>query len=359
MNRLGQCDVPPLPPGSRYVEIDSSDHHCVARRSDGSVVAWGLNSWGQCNVPALPPGLAYVEVTAADNFTMARRSDGAVVAFNFALWRRDMVPSLPSGLAYVQISAGGRNAAACRSDGSIIVWGEPTAAVVPALPPGLTYVEVAAGSDQIVARRSDGAVIEWSTGQVPSSGPTLPPGLTYTGIDAGVYQSVARRSDGTAVVWGILHLLAGEAPSLDPGLSYVDVDAGRMFTAACVGPVSICQPSLGFAGPGSATATFCGNGLDAGEKSTYAVTGAPANAPGLLAISLHGFPDLPLLGGTLASFGGAILQVPVLADGNGGLGFNVAGNAIVADLVVQSLFLDGSLPAGVAFTNAVLARYGR
>jgi alpha-tubulin suppressor-like RCC1 family protein len=53
-----------LPPGQSYVEVAAGDSHTVARRSDGSVVAWGQNWYGQCNVPALPPGLSYVEVAA-------------------------------------------------------------------------------------------------------------------------------------------------------------------------------------------------------------------------------------------------------------------------------------------------------
>ena len=40
-----------------FVEIAAGAYHGVARRSDGSVVAWGYNTYGQCNVPALPPGL--------------------------------------------------------------------------------------------------------------------------------------------------------------------------------------------------------------------------------------------------------------------------------------------------------------
>jgi len=45
-----------------FVEVAAGRHHSVARRSDGSVVAWGGNWGGQCDVPPLPPGLSYVEV---------------------------------------------------------------------------------------------------------------------------------------------------------------------------------------------------------------------------------------------------------------------------------------------------------
>ena len=53
----------------------------MARRSDGSLVAWGLNTSGQCNVPSLPPGVTYVEIAAGGSHTVARRSDGSVVAW--------------------------------------------------------------------------------------------------------------------------------------------------------------------------------------------------------------------------------------------------------------------------------------
>ena len=37
------------------VEILAGGHHTLARRSDGSVVAWGQNFYGECDVPAFPP----------------------------------------------------------------------------------------------------------------------------------------------------------------------------------------------------------------------------------------------------------------------------------------------------------------
>src|SRR5204863_506178 len=71
-NLYGQCTVPALPPGLTYVEIAGGGDHTLARRSDGSVVAWGCNGCGQCNVPALPPGLTYVEIAGGAEHTIAR-----------------------------------------------------------------------------------------------------------------------------------------------------------------------------------------------------------------------------------------------------------------------------------------------
>src|SRR5262249_59787485 len=55
----------------------------LARRSDGSMVAWGDNSNGQCNVPALLPGQTCVGVATGGRHAAALCSDGSVVAWGY------------------------------------------------------------------------------------------------------------------------------------------------------------------------------------------------------------------------------------------------------------------------------------
>lgn len=136
------------------------------------------------------------------------------------------------------------------------------------------------------------------------------------------------------------------------------VDLTGNFLGAVMEPAE-CQENLGFQGPGAAAATLCGSGLNAGESSDYEVLGAPISASGALFISMNGFPNVATLGGTLVSFGGFAIQSPLVASPSGDVSFTVPGAGIALDLVVQSLFLDGSTPRGVAFTNAIRAQFGQ
>ena len=57
----GQCTVPALPPGPTYVGIACGSAHTIARRSDGSVVAWGNNADSQRQRAGPPGPEPYVE----------------------------------------------------------------------------------------------------------------------------------------------------------------------------------------------------------------------------------------------------------------------------------------------------------
>src|SRR4030095_6095354 len=65
LDTSSQCTpLPQLPPGLAWGQVSAGAFHSAAPVSDGSVVAWGNNTYGQCTVPALPPGTTYVDVSA-------------------------------------------------------------------------------------------------------------------------------------------------------------------------------------------------------------------------------------------------------------------------------------------------------
>src|SRR5688500_4241633 len=63
-----------------FVELQAGSTHTLARRSDGTVRAWGGNFSGECEVPLLPGGVSFVELDGGGSHTLARRSDGAAQA---------------------------------------------------------------------------------------------------------------------------------------------------------------------------------------------------------------------------------------------------------------------------------------
>lgn len=120
-----------------------------------------------------------------------------------------------------------------------------------------------------------------------------------------------------------------------------------------------CQEDLGSQGPGNAISELCGTGLNTGESSTYYIAGTPANALGAVFVSLAGQPDFAIFGGNLVSGTGVAGSITVAADSSGKLAFPISGLGVVADLVLQSVFLDSSQTQGLAFTNAIQARFGQ
>ncbi|MBL8898822.1 MAG: sulfatase-like hydrolase/transferase [Planctomycetes bacterium] len=131
--------------------------------------------------------------------------------------------------------------------------------------------------------------------------------------------------------------------------------------AGRIGP--ICQPDIGFGGPGSARLEFCAPGILArGVLATLTVRNAPPQAPGLLFVSA-GLAPLPIFGGTLAG-GLSGVYLPFVCDANGvfslggwGAGPTFEEYPFGVNLFLQALVLDLGLPELFGFTNTVRAEF--
>jgi hypothetical protein len=93
-------------------------------KSDGSVVAWGLNGSGQCNVPL--PNLDFAAVAAGSSHCVGLKTDGSIIAWgsNYDSWGeytgQCVVPSPNTG--FKAVAAGGFASLAVKGLASVPVY---------------------------------------------------------------------------------------------------------------------------------------------------------------------------------------------------------------------------------------------
>ncbi|MSN27333.1 MAG: DUF1566 domain-containing protein [Geobacter sp.] len=144
----------------KVTQVVSGDSHTVALKSDGTVVAWGDNSYGQT---AVPTGLSDVKAVAAGTWhTVALKYDGTVAAWGDDGYAQAMVPAELSGV--IAVSSGGHHVVALKNDGTVVTWGTYSypgggQLQIPT-PSGLSNVIAVSSSEyHTVALKGDGTVV--------------------------------------------------------------------------------------------------------------------------------------------------------------------------------------------------------
>ena len=208
------------PAGGDFVAASAGADHSLALHADGSIAAWGSNTYGQASPP---PGTGYTAIAAGWWHSLALRADGSIAAWGDNTYGQ---ASPPPGNDFVRIAAGRIHNLALRSNGSLVAWGNNSWGQ--ATPPdGTDYVDIAAGGYHSLARHADGSLAGWGDNFYGQASPPI--GTGYTAIDAGGSHSLALRGDGSIAAWGYDGDGQSSAP---PGTAYTAVAAGESHSLA-------------------------------------------------------------------------------------------------------------------------------
>ncbi|SMB96533.1 Alpha-tubulin suppressor [Thermanaeromonas toyohensis ToBE] len=225
--------------------ISAGTYHSLALKSDGTVWAWGQNSYGQLGdgtttnryTPVQVQGLSdVVAVAAGGGHSLALKSDGTVWAWGANNYGQlgdgttanRYTPVQVQGLSgVVAIAAAlGSHSLALKSDGTVWAWGynyygqlgdgTTTNRYTPVQVQGLSnVVAIAAGGSYSLALKSDGTVCAWGyngQGQLGDGTTTnryTPVQVQNQNLQSSVVaiathgnHSLALKSDGTVWAWG-------------------------------------------------------------------------------------------------------------------------------------------------------------
>jgi RHS repeat-associated protein len=228
------------------VEVSAGTEHSLALKQDGTVWAWGRNTYGQLGdgttadrtTPVQVSGLTdLVGVAAGDAHSLALKFDGSVWA-----WGRNPEGRLgdgtttqrstpvrvlgPGGSGYLgpvtAIAAGGTHSLARMWDGTVWAWGgnlqgqlgdgTTTGKKTPVQVTGLTGVRaISAGRWHSLAAKSDGTAWAWGYNahyqlgdgtSTQRNSPVQPSISGVIAVSGGVHHSLALKADGTVWGWG-------------------------------------------------------------------------------------------------------------------------------------------------------------
>jgi alpha-tubulin suppressor-like RCC1 family protein len=225
-----------IPSLANVVAISAGNNHNLALKSDGTLWAWGNNSYGQVGNNSTSTVYNPVQVltnvkaiSAGWLTSIALKNDGTVWVWGGdtygqlgdGLSTQKNIPSQMTSLSSIaKIAMGGNNGLALKNDGTVLAWGTgyigngtSASKSVPVAVTGISSVtDISVGIDHNLALKSDGTVWAWgfnSFGQLGDTTVTSRPNATQvsnltnvTNIDAGSYFSVAIKSDGTVWSWG-------------------------------------------------------------------------------------------------------------------------------------------------------------
>jgi hypothetical protein len=197
----------------------------MALKTDGSIAAWGDDSYSQ--VSGTPAGNGFVQVAGASSHALALTTNGSIVSWGDDSYNQ--VTDTPAGNDFAQVAGGGSHSLALKSDDSIVSWGRDDYNQVTDTPAGNDFVQVAGGLYHSLALKADGTIVSWGRDDYSQVTDT-PPGDGFVMIAAKGSHSVALKSDGSIVSWGRDNY--SQVTDTPTGSGFVQLTGGGFHSAA-------------------------------------------------------------------------------------------------------------------------------
>ncbi len=194
-NTYGQATAPA--PNADFAAVAGGSEHSLGLKSDGTIVAWGHNDNGEANVPA--PNANFTAVAAGFDHSLGLKSDGTIAAWGKNFYGETSVPAPNTN--FTAVAAGGQHSLGLKSDGTIVAWGYNDYGQTSVPAPNADFVAVAAGNVHSLGLKSDGTIVAWG---YDHDGQATAPAANadFVAVAAGDYHSLGLKSDGTIVAWG-------------------------------------------------------------------------------------------------------------------------------------------------------------
>ena len=224
-----------------WVRASGGWSHSMAMKSDGSLWAWGLNSYGQLGKGVqgstrtpIQVGFErnWAKVSVGGGYTLALKTDGALWAWGANgkgqlgndSQKHTIAPvRIEPGSRFREIAAGTSHSLAIRSDGSLWAWGRNNegqlgngtrdfSATPVRVGTDTGWREIAAGEGHSLAIREDGTLWAWGLNDLGQLGDgtremSLVPrkiGTSdrWSAVSAGKSHSIGLQKDGSLWAWG-------------------------------------------------------------------------------------------------------------------------------------------------------------
>ena len=188
VNRYGQCD---LSGWTDIVAISAGDDHTVGLRSDGTVVAKGNNENGQCDVSHWKN---IIDVAVCKDTTFGLQADGTIISAgqkNYGYTWRNIA----------SICGGTYDLVGLRNDGTVVATGSSDSWDNNTLANWHNVVGISASSTHIVGLKSDGTVVACGK-ELAAEACEVNGWKDIVQVSAGMYFTIGLKSDGTVVSVG-------------------------------------------------------------------------------------------------------------------------------------------------------------